>query len=670
MANYEVTVSTGNLLYANTFNNIYIKLVGTDGESNHTWLLNISGPLAFNTGAESTFTLSCTNSIGKLLLIELNKHPVIVFPEDAWFPNKVEVKSPEGQTFNFPIYRWITDSEVHLYRDGKALLVYEDTHPLGKYSREKELKEREEAYQWHVYEQGIPRCMKAENTESLPLEVHFSFTKTTEFLFTAAQGLIELKLDGQGDCTEKWTDMDSIYRAFCCKITDISVYVQKHWKEDEFFAYQFLNGVNPMLIRRCSAIPKNFPVTESMVFIHGPHTLEEELKNENIYLCDYKLLDGVEANTINGIKQYLMAPLVLLQRTPDDKLMPIAIQLKQTPGDNNPIFFPTDSEYDWLMAKIFVRSADFNFHELNIHLLRTHLLAEVFAVSLLRNVPMVHPLYKLLIPHTRYSLQINLMARNRLISKDGTFTKYTACGGEGMFTILKRSMASMTYSSLCIPDDIAERGMEAVPNYYYRDDGLKLWDIIHKFVKGILNCYYKSDADVEKDSELQKWISDIFVEGFLSNAKTGIPQGFSTVAALVKFVTMVIFTCSVQHSAVNSGQYDYGAWMPNTPISLQLPPPTTKGTTSEATMLETFPDVNVTVQGMAIMHLLSKQSTDFVPLGHYPDEHFFEKIPCKLIKEFQGDLEIQSVIIKVRNENLDVPYTYMNPTVVENSVAI
>uniref|UniRef100_A0A3Q3E7T5 Lipoxygenase domain-containing protein n=2 Tax=Labrus bergylta TaxID=56723 RepID=A0A3Q3E7T5_9LABR len=133
---------------------------------------------------------------------------------------------------------------------------------------------------------------------------------------------------------------------------------------------------------------------------------------------------------------------------------------------------------------------------------------------------------------------------------------------------------------------------------------------------------------------------------------------------------MVIFTCSVQHSAVNSGQYDYGAWMPNTPISLQLPPPTTKGTTSEATMLETFPDVNVTVQGMAIMHLLSKQSTDFVPLGHYPDEHFFEKIPCKLIKEFQGDLEIQSVIIKVRNENLDVPYTYMNPTVVENSVAI
>ena len=63
---------------------------------------------------------------------------------------------------------------------------------------------------------------------------------------------------------------------------------------------------------------------------------------------------------------------------------------------------------------------------------------------------------------------------------------------------------------------------------------------------------------------------------------------------------------------IHSSQYDYGGWMPNTPISLQLPPPTTKGTTSEDTMLQTFPDVNTTAQGMATMWLLSKQSSDFV----------------------------------------------------------
>ncbi|XP_069024198.1 hydroperoxide isomerase ALOXE3 [Embiotoca jacksoni] len=670
MVEYKVTVSTSNLATGSTFNNIFIKLVGTDGESKQTWLKSLKGVLCFIRGSVSCFTVSCPTSIGKLVLIEIDKHSLPLFPEDSWFPAKVEVKSPEGDTYNFPIYRWITDSDVHRFREGTALTILEDNHHLGRYSRQQELKQREEDYRWAVYREGMPHCMKTENPLSLPCEVRFSFTKTTEFLYTASTGLTELGLKGLDRYKESWTDIDDINRVFCCKRTDISDYVQEHWKEDAFFGYQYLNGVNPMLIRRCTALPPNFPVTDDMVFIRGQCSLADEMEKGNIFLCDYKRLDGLKPNIINGKKQYLMAPLILLHKTPDDKLMPIAIQLKQTPADDNPIFLPTDSEYDWLMAKIFVRSADFNEHQLNVHLLCTHLLAEVFAVSLLRNIPMVHPLYKLLVPHTRYTLQINHLARLLLISEAGVFTKFAASGGEDMMTILTRSLSSMTYSSLCIPDDIAERGLEAMPNFYYRDDGLKLWDIIHRFVKAILSPHYKTDDEVQQDSELQKWIGDIFEHGFLSRACTGIPQSLTTVAELVKFVTMVIFLGSAQHSAVNTGQYDYGGWMPNTPISLQLPPPTTKGTTSNATMLATFPDVNTTVQGMATMWLLSKQSSDFVPLGQYPENHFTEEIPHKIITDFQGELEVLSAIIKARNKSLEVPYTYMDPVVVENSVAI
>ncbi|XP_067352650.1 hydroperoxide isomerase ALOXE3-like [Channa argus] len=248
--------------------------------------------------------------------------------------------------------------------------------------------------------------------------------------------------------------------------------------------------------------------------------------------------------------------------------------------------------------------------------------------------------------------------------------QFAASGGEAMFTILKGSLSSVTYSSLCIPEDIAEHGLEDVPNFFYRDDGLRLWEIIYRFVDRILSYYYKNDTEVQQDTELQKWIGDIFEHGFLSQAGTGIPQRFDTVPELVKFVTMVIFTGSCQHSAVNSGQYDYGGWMPNTPITLQRPPPTTKGTTSEETMLQTFPDINSTVQGMATMWLLSKQSSDFVPLGCYPEEHFSDKIPCQLIKDFQGELQMISADIKARNSTVNVPYTYMDPPLVENSVAI
>ncbi|RVE55384.1 hypothetical protein OJAV_G00236890 [Oryzias javanicus] len=110
--------------------------------------------------------------------------------------------------------------------------------------------------------------------------------------------------------------------------------------------------------------------------------------------------------------------------------------------------------------------------------------------------------------------------------------------------------------------------------------------------------------------------------------------------------------------------------MPNTPLSLKRPPPTKKGEASEDTLLETLPDVSVTVQGMATLWLLSKQSSDFVPLGKYPEQHFTEETPCEFIKNFQAELEDLSRRIKARNTNLEVPYKYLDPEEVENSVAI
>lgn len=73
------------------------------------------------------FTVHCSESIGKLVLIELDKQGLPIFPEDSWFPSKVEVTSPEGDVYVFPIYRWIDDNQVHRFREGRGLGIYLDS---------------------------------------------------------------------------------------------------------------------------------------------------------------------------------------------------------------------------------------------------------------------------------------------------------------------------------------------------------------------------------------------------------------------------------------------------------------------------------------------------------------------------------------------------------------
>ncbi|KAG9346432.1 hypothetical protein JZ751_006743 [Albula glossodonta] len=613
MPTYNVKVTTGNILHASTMANVFLKLVGTEGESDRTRLVRFKG--AFLRGRTGEYKVYCPSSLGSLVLVQMDKQRIHFFPKDDWFCSKIVVTTPEKDTVHFPWYRWLSDGEVVAIRAGTAKRLCDDEHPLAVYNREKEKKGRTEEYR-----------------------------------------LAELKLKGLADCKEPWPALEHIDRVFCSKTTESSEYVQEHWKEDKFFGYELLNGVNPMMVRRCTELPSNFPVTDEM--------------NGNIFLCDYKILEGVPTNVVNDKQQYQAAPLCLLYLNPDGDLLPIAIQLKQQPGDLNPIFLPSDSEHDWLLAKIFARSAEFNVHQLNSHLLRTHMLAEVFSVATLRNFPMVHPLYKLLIPHTRYTLHINHLARLFLIGKNGVFTMFFATGGDGASEILKRAFKSLTYSSLCLPEDIAARGLESVPRFYYRDDGLKLWDIINRYVEGMVRHYYPSDSDVQQDTELQSWIKEIFTHGFLEQSSTGIPQCFSSVEQVIKFITMVIFTVSAQHGAVNSGQYDFGGWMPNNPFSLQCPPPTKKGCSDENTILQTLPDVNITVQGMVTTWVLSRRSTDFVPLGVYPEEHFSEDVPCKIMNKLKEELDLLSKNITIRNNTLELPYPYLCPMEVENSVAI
>ncbi|KAJ3606240.1 hypothetical protein NHX12_025760 [Muraenolepis orangiensis] len=105
-------------------------------------------------------------------------------------------------------------------------------------------------------------------------------------------------------------------------------YVIEHWRDDDFFGYQFMNGGNPNFIKRCSELPDNFPVTEEMVkpFLASGSSLANEMTRGNVFICDYKRMQDLPTAWTGGKPAALTAALCLLYLTPDQKLVPIAIQ--------------------------------------------------------------------------------------------------------------------------------------------------------------------------------------------------------------------------------------------------------------------------------------------------------------------------------------------------------
>uniref|UniRef100_A0A3Q3G2N6 Si:dkey-17e16.9 n=1 Tax=Labrus bergylta TaxID=56723 RepID=A0A3Q3G2N6_9LABR len=664
MPEYKLEVTTGNMKHGGTFDHIHLTLFGKTGRVREPSWTTLVG----------TYILKTNSSLGKLMLIKVEKDPFFILPEDEWFCSKIVVTTPEGDVLLFPCYRWISRGELVELRGGRGLLFSPKYYlPLCLY----ELFSCLFVFliRWKILSEGLSHINHFNSPSELPAEVQYhhilvtlgmDFNILTAFYFHEQTKpmilLIMLNLR---------PEMQSFYTldAF---IVVLPEYVAEHWKEDDFFGYQFLNSVNPNVIKSCSELPQNFPVTDEMVkqFLEKGNSLQSEIEKGNIFLYDQRIMDGIPTRLYDGEPLHVAAGLCLLYLNPENKLKPIAIQLSQQPSDQSPIFLPSDLETDWLLAKMFIKNVDAIDHQAVQHLMKTHFLSEAYTVATLRSFPVIHPIYKLLFPHFRSTLHINTGGRTSLFGPDGALSIVCSLGYDGMTELMRKSLSEMTYSSLCLPDDITARGLDSIPNFYYRDDGLKLWKIINSFVKAVVEYYYPSDSEVKKDTELQEWISEIFTHGVLGNNASGFPSCFNTVEEVNKFITMVIFTATAQHAAVNSGQYDYNSWIPNASLLLHKPPPAAKGQSSMETILETLPDVGETVSFVAILWLLSEQYTDEVPLGAYPEERFDEPAVKRMIKEFQGELSYLDEEIRARNSELEIPYTYLIPSQIENSVTI
>uniref|UniRef100_A0A8C7CRL4 Arachidonate 12-lipoxygenase, 12S-type-like n=1 Tax=Oncorhynchus kisutch TaxID=8019 RepID=A0A8C7CRL4_ONCKI len=654
MEEYKVTVATGTSEYSGTNNYIYVTLVGENGQSERTILDNPG--LDFCRGAVDEYKVCSPAPLGPLLLVRLEKQRYWV--EDNWFCRYVTVEPPGGGiALTFPCYRWlIGDVKVEI-REGTEPSSYS----YVCLSR------------WTAWASGIPKCIDAKTEADLHQDVRFDSEKRSDFEGSLHYAILELSLKKLAIRFGKsWDDLEDFKRCFWKLKSPIAEYCMEHWKEDWFFGYQCLNGSNPRMIQRCKELPGNFPVSGDMVqgSLAPRTTLDKELKAGNIYLIDYAIMDGVPTNVIRGKPQYIAAPLCLLYEHPDQGLIPIAIQLGQTPGLDTPIFLPNDPPLAWLLAKIWVRHSEFQVFQLLSHLLRTHLLVEVFCVATLRQLPAVHPVYKLLAPHLRYTLEINCRGRTQLVSADGIFKRVVSTGGEGLLVLSQREYKVLTYRSLQPCWDFQQRGATTLKDYFYREHSLMLWDAIHSFVSGMISVYYQCDSDVVEDPELQTWIKDIAEEGFVDVPTFGLSNELKNKAELVTLLSVAIFTSTAQHAATNNGQFDWCAWVPNTPCTMRHPTPTDKDAVTMEMIMDSLPDVSQTCLEMAITWHLGRPQPDAVPLGQYPEQYFTEPQAQEVIDRFRKELKDIEEHILSQNQGLELPYLFLLPSRIENSITI
>ncbi len=220
-----------------------------------------------------------------------------------------------------------------------------------------------------------------------------------------------------------------------------------------------------------------------------------------------------------------------------------------------------------------------------------------------------------------------------------------------------------------LPKTFRAKGVDdpdLLPNYPYRDDALLFWNAVHRWVSSYLALYYHSDADVQDDPELAAWFDELVAADGGRVVGIGQSGGTCTREYLADAATLIIFTSSVQHAAVNFPQYDLMSYVPNMPLACYAPAPTSKNAT-HADYLAMLPPLNHANLQMGLGTLLG--TVRYTTLGQYPEGHFDNPRVAGLLQRFNDEIRSIGDRIDARNRERR-PYEFLVPSGIPQSINI
>ena len=450
------------------------------------------------------------------------------------------------------------------------------------------------------------------------------------------------------------------------------------YQDDSVFARMRVAGQNPVMISLVKKVDPDFPVSDTLfqsVEGFSKDTLATAISDKRLFIVDYKELELIkDGNNGHGVQQYNYTPKALFaipkyQSSIKSSLLPIAIQCGQVASDQAPIYTPNDGTA-WNMAKTIVQIADFNYHELVSHLAATHLLIEPFIVTTHRQLADNHPLKVLLLPHFEGTIFINWAAQLALVNTGGKVDTLFSGTIESSRALVAQRL-TLSFNDEMFPNTIKRRGVDDPKLLYpYRDDAQQIWQAISEWVSSYLDLYYKNDQDIVNDSELALWADELRVAGHVIGFGDTDEGTVTTLAYLKEAVTMIIFTSSAQHAAVNFTQHDFAGYPPNMPAAGYTAAPSKKDQSTQA-WLDLLTPVNMSAKQVELVFLLS--GVYYTKLGQYK-ANYFDSAITPLLKQFSTNLETIEKNINLRNQQTDfaamMPYSYLLPSHIPQSINI
>lgn len=478
------------------------------------------------------------------------------------------------------------------------------------------------------------------------------------------------------------------------------------WRTDEEFGREMLAGVNPVIIQLLKEFPptskldpdrygdQTSKITASHIENHlNGLSVDEALNNKRLFILDHHDILMPYLNRINlieGTKIYATRTLLFLHD--DDTLKPLAIELS-LPESPNKVYTPAQNGIEgaiWQLAKAFATVNDSGVHQLISHWLNTHAVMEPFVIATNRQLSVVHPIYKLLYPHYRDTMNINALARQTLINAGGILES-TVFPGKYAMEMSAVVYKSWNFMEQALPADLIKRGVAMedpsnpnnvqllIKDYPYAVDGLAIWSAIHTWVTEYCTIYYPDDATLQADVQIQAWWKEIREVGHGDKQHETWWPSMKLVSELIHTCTTVIWIASALHASVNFGQYPYAGYLPNRPTVSRrfMPEPGSPeyemlATDPDKVFLKTITSELQTLLGISLIEILSKHASDEVYLGKRDSEEWTnDEKALEAFRRFGTRLEeIEKEIVarnedpnlKNRNGPVKMPYSLLYPT--------